>query len=72
MRVYTYSEARQHLSELLSLAEKEEIVIKRRDGKAFTVSFKPTQSGSPFDVPGISSKVTTQDILDAVSESRRS
>ena len=27
MRVYTYSEARQNLSELLSLAEREEIVF---------------------------------------------
>ena len=70
MRVYTYSEARQNLSELLSLAEREEIVIKRRNGKAFTVNFQPNEVTSPFDVPGISTKVTTSDILDAVSESR--
>ena len=50
MRVYTYSEARQNLSELLSLAENEEIVIQRRDGKTFTVNFKPNEIKSPFDV----------------------
>lgn len=36
---YTYSEARQNLSELLSLAESEEIIIQRRGGKTFTVNF---------------------------------
>ncbi|MFT6906410.1 MAG: hypothetical protein ACJAS1_003077 [Oleiphilaceae bacterium] len=71
MRVYSYSEARQNLSELLSLAESEEIVIQRRDGKTFIVSFKPNKVTSPFDVPGISTKVTTQEILDAVAESRK-
>jgi hypothetical protein len=30
-----------------------------------------TNKASPFDVPGIKTKVTTQDILDALSESRR-
>lgn len=71
MRVYTYSEARQNLSEVLSLAESEEIVIRRRDGKTFTVSFKPNEVASPFDVPGINTKATTNDILDAVAESRK-
>jgi hypothetical protein len=71
MRIYTYSEARQNLSELLSLAENEEIVIQRRDGKSFTVNFKANEVKSPFDVPGIDTKATTEDILDAVAESRK-
>ena len=71
MRVYTYSEARQNLSELLSLAESEEIVIQRRDGKTFTVNFKPNEVKSPFDVPGIKTKAATSDILEAVAESRK-
>ncbi len=71
MRVYTYTEARQNLSELLSLAEREEIVIQRRDGKSYTVNFKPNNSTSPFDVDGIDSKVTESNILDAVIESRK-
>jgi hypothetical protein len=71
MRVYTYSEARQNLSELLSLAESEEIIIQRRDGKTFTVSYKANEVASPFDVRGINTKATTKDILDAVAESRK-
>lgn len=69
MRIYTYSEARQNLSELLALAENEEVLIQRRDGKAFVVNFKP-KSTSPFDVSGINTKASTKDILDAISESR--
>lgn len=70
MKVYTYSEARQNLSALLNSAENEEVVIKRRDGKTFTLVAKPISS-SPFDVPGINVKASTQDILDAISETRR-
>jgi len=69
MKVYTYSEARQRLSEVLDIAKGEEVVIKRRGGETFSVVFK-TSSKSPFDVPGIKTKATTADILDAIKESR--
>ena len=70
MKIYTYSEARQKLSELLDLATEEDVVIKRRDGRTFTVSERP-KSSSPLDVPGIDVKISTQDILDAVAEGRK-
>ena len=69
MKVYTYSEARQRLSEVLDIAKGEEVIIKRRGGETFSVVFK-TSSKSPFDVPGINTKATTADILDAIKESR--
>ncbi len=69
MKVFTYSEARQKLSTVLDLARSEEVIIKRRSGETFTVVFRQT-SDSPFDVPGIDTKVTTEDILSAVGESR--
>ena len=69
MRVYTYSEARQRLSEVLDIARGEEVVIKRRGGETFSVRFK-TSPKSPFDIPGIKTNVTTSDILDAIIESR--
>ncbi len=69
MKVYTYSEARQRLSEVLDIAKGEEVVIKRRGGETFSVVFK-TSSKSPFDVPGINTKATTADILEAIKESR--
>ena len=70
MQVFTYSEARQNLSKLLNLAQKEEIEIRRRDGALFSLAAKKKQQSSPFDVPGIKTKATTQDILKAVRESR--
>jgi prevent-host-death family protein len=69
MRVYTYSEARQRLSDVLNIARTEEVVIKRRGGETFSIVFKKS-TDSPFDVPGIKTKATTRDILEAVRESR--
>src|SRR6056297_3099523 len=65
MKVYTYSEAKQRLSEVLNIARTEEVVIKRRGGESFSISLKKNQK-SPFDVPGINTQATTKDILDAI------
>lgn len=70
MRIYTYSEARQQLAKLLDYAEKEEVIIRRRDGETYSIIHKHISS-SPFDVPSIKTKASTQDILDAITESRR-
>jgi prevent-host-death family protein len=69
MKVYTYSEARQRLSDVLNIARTEEVVIKRRGGETFSIIFKK-DTRSPFDVPGIKTKATTKDILEAVRASR--
>lgn len=70
MKQYTYSQARQRLSELLDAAREEEVLITRRGGDTFSVVYKP-QKASPFDIPGIETKATTKDILDAIGASRR-
>jgi prevent-host-death family protein len=69
MKVYTYSEARQRLSDVLNTARSEEVVIKRRGGETFSIIYRKSNK-SPFDVPGIQTKATTKDILAAVRESR--
>ena len=71
MKVFTYSEARQNFSKLLLMAQKEEIEIRRKDGSVFVLKSKESKKGSPFNVPGIRSNVETEDILDAVRESRQ-
>ncbi|MAT98616.1 MAG: prevent-host-death protein [Anaerolineaceae bacterium] len=69
MKVYTYSQARQKLSELLDEALTEEVLIRRRDGTVFSVV--PKQSArSPFDIEGIPASISTEDIVNAVRESR--
>lgn len=70
MKVFTYSEARQNLSKLLVLAQKEEVEIRRKDGSVFSLRPKRSESTSPFDVPGVQATATTSDILDAIRESR--
>ena len=69
MKVYTYSEARQRLASVLNIAKTEEVVIKRRGGETFSIIFKKSTK-SPFDVPGIKTKASTKDILEAVKDSR--
>ncbi len=69
MKVYTYSEARQRFSEVLNIARTEEVIIKRRGGESFSITFRKSNK-SPFDVSGINTRATTKDILDAVKESR--
>ena len=69
MKVYTYSEARQRLADVLNIARSEEVIIKRRSGETFSIIYRKSKK-SPFDVPGIQTKATTKDILVAVRESR--
>lgn len=71
MQVFTYSEARQNISKLLILAQTEEVEIRRKDGSIFSLIAKEKPSKSPFDVSGITTKATTQNILNAVEESRK-
>ncbi len=70
MTVFTYSQARQNLSKLLNLANKEgEVLIKRRDGRIFRVKSEWT-SKSPLDVKGIKSNISTSEIIHFIRESR--
>ena len=70
MKVFTYSEARQNLAQLLSLAQTEEVEIRRRDGSVFVLRAKPQSPVSPFDVRGVRTKATTADVVEAVRHSR--
>lgn len=71
MIVYTYSEARQKLAQLLDqVLQQGEVRIKRRDGQVFVI--KPElRSGSPLDVPGIDTSLSADEIVDFVQEGRR-
>lgn len=71
MKVFTYSQARQNLARLLTMAQKEEIEIRRKDGSAFILKSKRGKTKSPFDVPGVKSSATTADVLDAIRASRQ-
>jgi hypothetical protein len=71
MKVYTYSEARQHLASLLERAMREGSVrIRRRDGTVFVVQLEKSK-GSPLDVPGLNLDISKKEIVDMVREGRR-
>ena len=69
MKVYTYSQARQNLAEVLNQSKEEQVIIRRRGGDSFAILPRPRE-GSPFDVRGVKTGATTSDILAAVKESR--
>lgn len=70
MKLYTFSDARQQFSKVLDTAKKEgKVLIRRRDGSLFSLVAEKT-SVSPFDVEGISSKVTTSEIVDILRSER--
>jgi len=72
MKVYTYSQARQKLADLLNDADRnEEVRIRRRDGQVYTVK-SLSDSGSPLDVESVKSSVSFEYIKKAIRESRDS
>ncbi|MCD6289553.1 MAG: type II toxin-antitoxin system prevent-host-death family antitoxin [Anaerolineae bacterium] len=71
MKVYTYSEARQKLAELLERAVEEgEVKIRRKDGWVFVIT-PERREGSPLDVEGIDLGLTAEEILEYVREGRK-
>ena len=70
MQVYTYSEARQKLAEVLEQAESSgKVVIRRKDGRTFALVPEKSLS-SPLDVPSVKVDISTQEIVDIIREGR--
>jgi len=68
----TYPDTQQDLSALLDAATREGAVrIRRSDGKEFILAPDKSES-SPLDVEGIALNLTSQEIVEAVRESRHS
>ena len=70
MKVYTYTEARQKLADLLDRAGEEgEVVVRRRDGTEYVVRPRRRKT-SPLDVEPVETDLTREEIVQAVRESR--
>jgi hypothetical protein len=73
--IYTTSQVQKQLPDLLQKALREgQVQFKSKDGQVFVI--RPLASGkasktSPLDVKGVRLPVTTNDILQAVRESRQ-
>lgn len=69
MLVFTYSEARKKLAEVLDLAREDEVIIKRRNGETFSIT-EVRRKASPLDVCGVTIGVTTSELVAAVRDGR--
>ena len=71
MRVYTYSEARQQLANVLEEAGREGGVrIRRKDGQVFLLQPERRKT-SPLDVPVLGLKLTRKEIVEFVHAGRK-
>lgn len=70
MKIYTYSQAREKLADILEESKKEEVVIRRRKGDLFSIVPKSPVLRSPFDVTGLHKNISRREILEAIRESR--
>ncbi len=69
MNVYSYSHLKKNIDSLFEKAvEDGGIKIKGKDGKIFVLS--PDEKSSPFDVKGINKKISKDEILNVIRESR--
>lgn len=70
MKIYTYSKAREKLSDVLEESKKEEVIIRRRKGDLYSIVPKTRRGRSPFDVVGLKKGLSREEILKALRESR--
>ena len=69
--IYTCSQARQKLSQVLDEALKDgEVRIKRKDGRIFIIKSEP-KIESPFDVSGVNLDISAGEILQFIQEGRK-
>jgi len=70
MKLYTYSDARQHFASVLDTASREgKVLIRKRDGSLFALVPEP-KATSPFDVEGIATDVGTSEMVAVLREER--
>ena len=71
MKEYSFTEARQNFASLLNEARQSGMVcIRKRNGETFYVKPAITKK-SPLDIEGIDLRVTRDEIVDRVRESRK-
>jgi hypothetical protein len=70
MKIYTHSQAREKLADILEESKSEEVVIRCRKGDMFSIASKSPHRRSPLDVPGLRKGITRKETLEALRESR--
>jgi len=71
MRVYNYLEAQQDLSAVLNTALTQDVIVRKQNGQRFKViPMNENINRSPFDVPGINTNITTEELVEMLKQSR--
>jgi len=72
MRTYNYIEAEQNLAAVLNTALTQDVIVKIRDGEKFKITpIKEDMNRSPFEITGINTGITTEEIVKTIKQSRR-
>jgi hypothetical protein len=73
MRIFNYSQARQNFTSVLNTALKEEVVIRRKDGRKFKIVpiAEDKKEKSPLEgIKGVKANVTTLELIEIIREGR--
>jgi len=71
MRIYNYLEAQQDLSAVLNTALTQDVVVRKQNGQRFIIiPMKENLNHSPFEVSGISTDITTEELIETLKQSR--
>ena len=72
MKVYSCSEARRKFAAILDTAQKEGVIITRRDGRRYKIVplNTPEEGKSPLSIKHLKTNITTEEILSVIREGR--
>jgi hypothetical protein len=71
MRIYNYIDAQQNLAVVLNTALTQDVIVKEQNGRKFMiVPVKENKDQSPFNVSGINTNITTDELVDVIKQSR--
>ena len=71
MRTFKYLEAQQNFSAVLNTALTQDVVIRKRNGQKFRIiPVKENINQSPFEVSGINTNMSTEEIVEILKQSR--
>ena len=71
MRTYNYSEVQQNLATVLNTAFTQDVIVREKNGRRFKIiHIKENINQSPFEVVGINTDITTDEIVTILKQSR--
>jgi len=71
MKIYNYIEAQQNFSAVLNTALIQDVIVRKQNGQRFKIiPIKENINQSPFEVSGINTQITTEELIETLKQSR--